>query len=201
MRIGIDFDNTIVSYDALFHQLAIEMSIIPSDLPVSKLAIRDYLRNANKENLWTLMQGEIYGPRMREANAYPGFFNFAKKAQEYGHKIFIISHKTRHPFSGPKYDLHQSAKEWVKHNMIPNGIQFNENIDIFFEATKEKKIARIHDLSCDVFVDDLLEILEMPGFPIKTQKILFDSDQKFSQDDLRYIHKSSWQQIESYIFK
>src|SRR5262245_43078397 len=44
MLIGVDFDNTIVSYDALFHRIATERDLIPADLPVNKTAVRDHLR-------------------------------------------------------------------------------------------------------------------------------------------------------------
>ena len=37
MRIGIDFDNTIVSYDELFYQIAQEKKLIPAELPVNKV--------------------------------------------------------------------------------------------------------------------------------------------------------------------
>jgi hypothetical protein len=48
MRIGIDFDNTIVSYDALFFKVAREQDAVPADTPVNKVAVRDYLRKIDK---------------------------------------------------------------------------------------------------------------------------------------------------------
>jgi hypothetical protein len=201
MRIGIDFDNTIVSYDALFHQVALEKQLISSSLPKSKLAVRDYLRESNKEDLWTLMQGEVYGSRMDDAIAYPGFFKFAKQAQECGHQIFIISHKTRHPFAGPKYDLHQAAKDWVNKFMTLNDISLNENTDAFFEITKEDKISRIFQLNCDIFIDDLPEILTMQGFPDNTQKILFDFEGTHSINHSQFTSANSWQHIQDLIIK
>ena len=71
MLIGLDFDNTIVSYDALFHKVAVEQALVPSDLPKSKLMVRDYLRKVNNETAWIEMQG-VYGARMVDAAAYPG---------------------------------------------------------------------------------------------------------------------------------
>lgn len=201
MRIGIDFDNTIVSYDALFHQVALEKQLISHSLPKSKLAIRDYLRENDKEDLWTLMQGEVYGSRMCDAIAYPGFFKFAKQAQECGHEIFIISHKTKRPFAGPKYDLHQAAKDWIYKFMTLNDVTLNENTDAFFEITKEDKISRIYQLNCDVFIDDLPEILTMPGFPDKTHKILFDFDKTHSNNHSQFTSLNSWQNIQDLIIK
>ena len=34
MRIGVDFDNTLVCYDGVFHRAALERGLIPSDLAV-----------------------------------------------------------------------------------------------------------------------------------------------------------------------
>ena len=49
-KIGIDFDNTIVFYDDLFHKIATEEKLIPSNFPTSKVLIRDYLRKKIKTN-------------------------------------------------------------------------------------------------------------------------------------------------------
>ena len=67
--------------------------------------------------------------------------------------------------------------------------------------TKEDKISRIFQLDCDVFIDDLPEILAMPGFPDKTQKILFDADERNLHDSLEYIIASSWKSIENNLMK
>ena len=42
--LGIDFDNTLVNYDNLFHKVAVEKGLIKYSLPANKIAIRDYLR-------------------------------------------------------------------------------------------------------------------------------------------------------------
>ncbi|TSA53505.1 MAG: haloacid dehalogenase-like hydrolase, partial [Nitrosomonadaceae bacterium] len=118
MRIGIDFDNTIVSYDALFHKVARERNLVPSSAPVNKVAVRDYLRRIGQEEHWTEMQGYVYGSRMDEALAYEGVADFIRHAMAAGHQIFIVSHKTRYPFLGPQYDLHMAARAWIKHHML-----------------------------------------------------------------------------------
>ena len=52
--------------------------------------------------------------------------------------------------------------------------------NVFFELTKEAKVARVAAVRCDVFVDDLPEILAMSGFPEGMRRILFDPDDKFA---------------------
>ena len=80
MRIGLDFDNTIVSYDALFHAVAVEKLLVPAETPVSKVEVRDYLRAIGNEPAWTELQGYVYGARMEQAEAYSGFFEFVRAA-------------------------------------------------------------------------------------------------------------------------
>ena len=46
MRLGLDFDNTLVSYDRLFLQAAVEKASVPARTPARKNAVRDHLRAA-----------------------------------------------------------------------------------------------------------------------------------------------------------
>ena len=67
MRIGIDLDNTIVCYDHVVHRAAVARGLVPTDLPVSKGAVRDYLRRCGHENTWIELQGYVYGSGMADA--------------------------------------------------------------------------------------------------------------------------------------
>lgn len=176
MRIGIDFDNTIVSYDALFHKVAREQDLVPERTPVNKVAVRDHLRRIGQEDRWTEMQGYVYGARMDEASAYPGVVDFMQACVRAGHVVTIVSHKTRHPFLGPQYDLHASARSWIAHHLARDGRPILPETQVFFELTKEEKLARIAACACDVFIDDLPEILAAPAFPSATRPLLFDPE-------------------------
>jgi len=197
MRIGFDFDNTIVSYDALFHQVAEEQELIPGGLSKTKIAVRDYLRNTNNENAWTELQGYVYGKRMGDASAYPGVVEFIKLARDKGVSIVIVSHKTRHPFIGPKYDLHEAASGWIDKLLIDGEQKLFEKNQIFFELTKEEKIARITDCNCDYYIDDLPEILQMQGFPEKTARILFDPENNHTDKNM-HAKLNSWEDIKRF---
>jgi hypothetical protein len=192
MRIGIDFDNTIVSYDALFHQLALEKALIPANLAANKTAVRDHLRVTNREEQWTLMQGEVYGPRMELAIPYAHAIESITHLKKMGHEVFIVSHKTKHPFIGPAYDLHESARSWIGRLLVYNRAPLIDVSSIFYELTKEEKIKRICSLNCDVFIDDLPEILSLTGFPTHTTKILFDPEQQHSQHRQNFQIATSW---------
>ncbi len=110
MRIGLDFDNTIVSYDQLFHKVALEKSLISHEVPINKVAVRDHLRHTNQEDAWTEMQGYVYGARMNEAIAYPGLKEALHAIKNGGHELFIVSHKTQYPYAGKRYDLHAASR-------------------------------------------------------------------------------------------
>jgi len=184
MRLGLDFDNTIVSYDDLFHKVALDGGWIPPDTPVSKNSIRNHLRHMGQEDIWTEMQGYVYGARMAEAAAFAGVRECLVWAREQGIWTFIVSHKTRHPFIGPKYDLHEAARAWLdRHLRDGNGLLVDPD-DVFFEITKESKLARVAEIGCSLFIDDLPEILLAPLFPARTQPLLFDPDDHHTTTEL-----------------
>lgn len=176
MRIGIDFDNTIVSYDALFYRVASERTVLPASVPVNKLAVRDHFRRAGQEAVWTELQGYVYGPRMNDALIFDGVLDFCRRALAAGHQLFIISHRTKHPFLGEQHDLHGAARAWIERHLLIDGQSLLPHADIFFEVTKSDKIARIAQCRCEAFIDDLPEILTAPDFPKDTARLLFDPD-------------------------
>lgn len=181
MHIGIDFDNTIVSYDALFHKVALERELVPIETPLNKVAVRDYLRGTGQEDRWTEIQGYVYGARMVEALAYEGVIDFIRRAKVVGHAVTIVSHKTRYPFLGPKYDLHASARSWIDCHLLFDGKSLISSENIFFELTKQEKLARIAACGCDAYIDDLPEILLAADFPSSADRLLFDPDDHHSE--------------------
>ncbi|MCH8872612.1 haloacid dehalogenase-like hydrolase, partial [candidate division KSB1 bacterium] len=72
----MDFDNTIVSYDHVFHMVAVDHGLIDPAVPASKVAIRDHMRRTGNEDAWTELQGYVYGKRMADASAFPGVVEF-----------------------------------------------------------------------------------------------------------------------------
>lgn len=168
MLIGIDFDNTIACYDGVFHAAAVERVLIPADVATDKTSVRNHLRSVGREPDWTELQGYVYGARMDLVSPYPGVLDFVAQARAAGHAVAIVSHKTKHPFMGPAYNLHAAARGFL----AAQGI----DVPAHFELTLPEKIARIAALGCDAFVDDLPELLAEPSFPQATRAILFDPD-------------------------
>jgi nucleoside-diphosphate-sugar epimerase len=199
MHIGVDFDNTIVCYDTLFHQVALEQNHIPPELPASKGAVRDYLRQCGQEDTWTAMQGYVYGPRMQEAAPFPGVIDFFLRCQQQGVAVCIISHKTRHPFRGPAFDLHQSARGWLEHYGFfdPAHIGLSSE-QVFFELTKQEKIQRIASVGCTHFIDDLPEFLAEAAFPPTVERLLFDPNQN-TGDEHGFRRFTAWTELAAYL--
>jgi len=199
MLIGVDFDNTIVCYDGLFHRVAVEQGLIPHEVPVSKGQVRDYLRQCGKEDVWTEMQGYVYGDRMKESDPFPGVLEFFTRCVQDGVKVCIVSHKTRHPYIGPKYDLHEAAKGWLQNQGFYDRDRINLSPDqVYFELTKQEKLERIAKQQCTHFIDDLPEFLGEPGFPAGVERILFDP-QNHHLTGHSFRRATAWPEIEALI--
>jgi hypothetical protein len=202
MRIGLDFDNTIVSYDQLFHKVALERSLISPEVPINKVAVRDHLRRAGQEDIWTEMQGYVYGARMDEASAYSGAIDALKLLKLQGHKLFIVSHKTQFPYAGEQYDLHQSSSKWIVNQLQLSDSPLIDHVDVFFNATKAEKIQKIEQLECDIFLDDLPEILSAEQFPKKTIRCLFDPEGHHLDLENDVIkHHRSWKSFSDWVLQ
>ena len=195
--IGIDFDNTIVCYDDVFARVAVELGLVPPEVATSKTAIRDHLRAAGQEDRWTELQGTIYGPRMPDAPPFPGVLEFFQACRAAGVPVAIVSHRTRFPYLGERHDLHAAARDWLARHGFHDPAGIGLPIDrVFFEETKEAKLARIADVGCTHFIDDLPELLSHPLFPANVQRILFDPrDEHAPLQDVN--PANSWGQLAS----
>jgi hypothetical protein len=172
MLLGLDFDNTLISYDHLFRQIALEKAWIPASIAAQKNAVRDHLRAAGREDDWTRLQGEVYGSRILEAEPYEGMQAALEELATNGIAMRIVSHKTRTPYLGEPWDLHAAAHRWLAQQGFydRSGLGWGQE-QVFFELSKEAKIARILELDCTHYIDDLPEILEM--LPDSIEKIYF----------------------------
>ncbi len=169
MQLGIDLDNTLICYDDLFRRLAWEAGALNESIPPRKDAVRDALRQAGQEPLWTALQGLAYGPRLCDATPFPGIAAAFAAFHARGWRVAIVSHKTRTPYAGPAYDLHQAARDWLAAQPWIELVH-----EVFLEETKSAKLQRIASLGCDWFIDDLPELLTAPEFPAEVRRVLFD---------------------------
>lgn len=171
MLIGLDFDNTIVCYDHAILRLAEELLELPESIPRTKRCVRDYLRNADREDEWTAFQGELYGPGMKYAKPFPFAIKSMKSLAAHGYRLSIISHRSMRPYAGPSYDLHAFANQWIKMWLHPEGLFLDDQFS--FHETFTDKILAISRARCSAFLDDLPEVFEHTAFPKETVALHF----------------------------
>ncbi len=208
MIIGIDFDNTIISYKHVFVRVAQEQGLLAQDYPLetSKTELRDFFRQSGREDQWTKLQGFVYGKCLGQAKIFEDVRSFFIRSQKENATTYIISHKTRHPYQGPRYDLHEAARTWLQDQdfFSPDGLNLKPAA-LFFEESAEAKSKRIHDLKCDYFIDDLPEFLSRQDFPPHTKPLLFDpyEDHKDFENrkDQTIERLCSWKKVEAYCFE
>lgn len=176
LRIGVDFDNTIASYDELIHRVALERNLIDAGKAPNKRAVRDCIRmRKNGEVEWQMLQGVVYGPRMGEALLIHGVREFLSRCRKSGAQTFIVSHKTEYAnFDPTQTPLRKATLAWMEAKGFFSVDELGlRRADVYFEATRQEKIGRIQQLGCTHFVDDLEEVFREDGFPEPTMKILF----------------------------
>jgi hypothetical protein len=174
--IGIDFDNTIASYDEPMHRSAVGRGLIPADLPKNKRRIRDAIRALEDgESKWRELQVFSYGPGMPEARPMEGVREFMSACKERGIEVLIVSHKTEYAnFGDPTVNLRAAALRWLDAQGFVDSAGFGVGRErIYFEGTREEKIERIRALGVTHFVDDLEETFLEAAFPADVEKILY----------------------------
>lgn len=187
MKLGVDFDNTLVDYDGIFYRAGLETAWIPENIGSSKQAVKSYLIKQNEEHKWTELQGIVYGETIKHASPYPGAFDTIHALKARAAEVVLVSHKTQYPIVGEKRDFHQAAMSWLSQH------GFIELFDaIYFCPEKDDKIQKITDLQLDAYVDDLPDILLHQHFPQATRKVLFDSGKTLFPGLIRIDH---WREL------
>jgi hypothetical protein len=171
VRIGIDFDNTLVNCDPLFLRAALERGDVPEGFSGGKEAVRERVRGADND-AWTELQGRVYGVLLPEAPAFPGAREFVALCRREEVPVHVVSHKTRRAARGPGHDLRAAAHAWLERNGF-YGAGGLAREDVFFEQERAEKLRRIGLLGCTHFIDDLEEVFAEPAFPRGVSKWLF----------------------------
>nr|GAJ36076.1 hypothetical protein BDOA9_0152880 [Bradyrhizobium sp. DOA9] len=176
VRIGIDFDNTIICYDKVFAAAARQRGLVPEGWDGLKTDVRDYLRSrAGGELAWQGLQGFVYGKGIGGAEIYPGVREFLVACRKAGASVYIVSHKTQFGHQDPdRVDLREAARGWLKSaHLIDISDAAISAGNVYFEDTLAAKVERLASLQLDIFIDDLVDVFEQPHFPKATRSILF----------------------------
>ena len=166
--IGIDFDNTLVTYDEVFRAEACARGLIDPDFAGTKQEIRDRIRlSPGGELAWQQLQGYVYGKGIVRARMFEGADGFLRRASAEGRPVAVVSHKTEYGhYDQARVNLRESAREWMQERgfFAANGYGIPAE-NVFFEGTRVEKLKRIASLGCNYFIDDLEEVLDDPDFP------------------------------------
>ncbi len=193
--LGIDFDNTIINYDQLMYDLALQKSFISPDTPKIKKEIRDCIRKlANGDLKWQEIQAEAYGLGITKATFNPGVKELFIACHQLHIPCYIISHKTKYSNlvqSGQNFQ--EAALHWMhQHHFFDDKLMGLTTPQVYFEPTREQKIARIQHLNCTHFIDDLEETFQDVSFPNTIKKIQFDPHAGKEILSLAAVKPSTW---------
>ncbi len=198
MLIGVDLDNTIIKYDGLFRRLAAEHGWLSDDGVMSKPEVRTALwAQEGGHQGWTDIQALVYGPRIVEANPFPGALAFFEQCKVLGIETRIVSHKTDYAASdkNKEHNLRDKGMDWLKkHGFFAESTSL-EPEKVFFAHTRSEKVDIISDLGCGLFIDDLMEVFIEPGYPKAAEMVLFAPSATEAPDEFNGMHCTHWDQM------
>ena len=169
--IALDLDNTIICYDEAFRAAAKSIGCLPpSGVRINKASVKASAHKKGGNELWTALQGIVYGEEIEQAEFFPGCIDFIDSARMRNEKLVVLSHKTEFPAIGPKVNLRTAAIQWLSNR------QFDPHIPLIFCDSREEKVSHLKTLGCHALVDDLPEVFQTTGFPNSTRFVLFDSN-------------------------
>lgn len=163
MKIGIDIDNTVLSYDDAFRKAAdsfLQLKILPG---MGKEETKSFVVAKEGEASWTRLQGIVYSSVPKDVSVSEGFEAFLAQARVEKVAITYVSHKTKFPISGSKKDMRAPITSLMKAQGHIN--PETPGAEIYFCSSLEAKIEKINSLGFDYFIDDLATVLEgiVPG--------------------------------------
>ena len=154
------------------------------------------------EMVWQKLQGHVYGRGLASARPFDGLGSFLRRACAAGDTILIVSHKTEFGhFDADRVNLRDAARDWIAAQgyFDPRRIGVS-TANVFFENTRAEKIRRIAATGCDVFVDDLEEVLLDPDFPSAVERVLF-SHRRPTAIEAPYAVCANWRAVEEVLFR
>lgn len=200
INLGIDFDNTLVNYDNVIYQKALQLRLITPDMERNKKNIRDRIRKLpDGEIKWQELQAFIYGKGMTDSQLFEGVKPFLDACRDAEINVSIISHKTQFAsLDEERINLRDTAIFWMKSNRFFDDDGLGLSLDkVYFESTRQEKIERIKQVGCTHFIDDLEETFLEPSFPANVEMILYTN----GRSQLKGVKTfTTWKKIHDYFF-
>jgi len=198
MRVGIDLDNTLICYDQAFPRVGKEEGLLPASFVGNKAAVKRALLAERPDGyLWESLQGLVYGRRIDAAMLFDGVAGFLEMCRDRAEIVAVVSHKTERAHHDPHLtDLRAAALQWMEDNRFFDvaGLGLQRG-NVYFEGTRDEKVRRIGALECDLFIDDLPDVLAHVEMPPDCRKILFGCD---PQD--QFEQYASWREVRNAVF-
>ena len=199
--VGVDFDNTLVSYDGLLQRLALERGLISPATRPDKKSIRDEVRRLpGGEIEWQKLQAVAYGSGIDGAVLMPGAEKFCAAAGRRGVPLYIVSHKTE--FAGydeARVNLRHAALGWMRRHRFFEADGLGFSLDrVHFVSSRAEKLSLIGSLQCRCFIDDLEETFAEPDFPAGVEKILY-APRRPAHAPKGVTVQSDWREISDYV--
>jgi hypothetical protein len=198
MKIGIDLDNTLICYDQAFLRVGQDEGLLPASFAGNKAAVKRALLAERPDGyLWEKLQGLVYGRRIDAASLFDGVTRFLELCRDRADLVAVVSHKTERAHHDPQLtDLRAAAVRWMEgHRFFESTGLGLERGNIYFEGTRDEKVRRIAALGCELFVDDLAEVLAHAEMPPACRKILFGGDPHGG-----FEHYASWHDVCDAVF-
>jgi thiamine kinase-like enzyme len=139
---------------------------------------------------------------MHRAQLFPEVGNFLLRLRQRQDRVFIVSHKTEFGHNDPaKIPLREEALRWMQRHGFFDPNLFGMSVEhVFFAETREDKAAKISELQCDCFIDDLWEVFAESRFPAGTKRILFREERKEPEQVPVDLVSHSWRDISRFLF-
>ena len=203
MRIGIDFDNTIITYDEVFLAAARERGLIDASFRGAQAGGARLHPAACRtaRSLGCVCRVRSTARASAGAMCSTGVDAFLRRCSAQRVPVVIVSHKTEFGHHDPdRVNLRDAALDWMTAQGFFRIGGFGMRPDnVYFESTRAEKLARIAALGCTHFIDDLSEVLTDPAFPPGVTRILFADEPGPRRLDT--VVCPTWRQIEEQIFR
>jgi hypothetical protein len=204
MRIGIDFDNTIICYDEVFSTLAKSWQLMDKNYQGNKQQLKEVIHGLpDGDQQWQRLQGKVYGEFINQAKLFSGLKEFLITCNKYPNiQLFIVSHKTEFGhFDEKRIPLRTASLKWLEtQGFFDPSHPLIQESHVFFEPTREEKVLRIKSLKCTHFIDDLPEIFMHQLFPSHIKQFLFRPPNSPQTDYPSSLIYPSWDLITHAIF-
>jgi len=197
MKVGIDLDNTIMSYDRAFQMAAYDRGLIDSSCEYTKQELSQKIRSRkNGEIEWQRLQGYVYGKGIKKAHIFPGVYRFLWRCCYRGIGVEVVSHKTEYGhYDAEKHSLREATIQFLhEHKILQDNSEKNRKKlinKITFTDTQQDKINYILDNNFDYFIDDLEEIVKSKELT-NIKLILFNGRDGASWDEINSSLLNDW---------